>query len=502
MDTDNTSSFDIKEPSQLDHWLKNLKTLNKSQSSSELHQFIQKLRKNPPQPITKLAILDQLIGDVQYFSDQLEKLILSGSIQSQSLTAKTAQLSTQLLSGLAYNYCQICKSPEVSLQQQQNATYLGMYLMGLSLRKQAIFKLSPSTRVWKKTADLYQLSEQLNFLKTPIPQTLPCRIIQKNILGVLQRNLVFWICNPHQFQAPTIDQLFQFADQHFASLKLGGLDPSANFVWIPNQAIAPIPYNATNEEHRIQGVIYLDCASISEALTDSGLPESELRPIRHRLTGYQEILNNIIPSAPQHYYLIIGLANVLAQLKQNATKANIQRISSEAKINSNPMNFLQLVPLHAQTNLISKHPGLDDTKTQAFTSSVYNTRFEDFTVAALPVQNLGIDQLVLLLKSHGIQQLAFIRQVLPSTDNISQRILLEVISGTIEHLNLMNKTDSYDAILIRQNSGMLEILFPPGNYLTNTKFESKSRTLPGRYRLEALVENSAYFMRYQLSEDH
>lgn len=501
MNTDNSSSFDFTEASHLDDWLKNLRILNRSQASSDLYQFILKLRQNPPPPVTKLAILDQLIGDVQFFSDQLEKLIRGGSIQSQTLVIKTAQLSTQLLSGLAYNYCQISKLSGLNLQQQQNAAYLGMHLMGLSLRKQAIFKLSPSTRVWKKTADLYQLALKLNILKTPITEILPSKTTSNNILGMLQRNLIFWICNPHQFGTQTIDRLFQFADRHFALLKLDGSKQSANFVWIPNQAIPPIFYNITNEEHQAQEVIYLHCALIGDQLKYEDFTEGELKRIQHRITGYQEILNNIIPSAPQHYFLILGFDNVQAHLKQNAARANIQRISSESKINSNPINFLQLVPLHSQATTISKQPIADDAKTQAFPSSVYNTRFESFSVASLPLNKVNLDQPLLLLKTNGDQQLGFIRQVLPSTDNISQRILIEIVSGKVDHLNLMKKDELYHAILIRQNSGNLEVLLPPNQYLINTKFESKSRTLPGHYSLEAFRENSPYFMRFTILED-
>lgn len=135
-------------------------------------------------------------------------------------------------------------------------------------------------------------------------------LAQKSVKEILQRNLLFSICNPYHFQNTAINQLFKFADSHFKLLQLDDIEKSADFIWIFIQESAPIPFNKITSVK--QDALFIDTQFLVEQFPDSilNLTESDCFDLKHRLSGYAEILNNIIPAAPTQYRLILEHAQI------------------------------------------------------------------------------------------------------------------------------------------------------------------------------------------------
>lgn len=498
MNTPTPSSLELDNLDQLEHWINSLKKLNVSVAGSELHQFLQRLRQNPPAPLTKFAILDRLSGPTQYYADQLETLVLSESIQSKPLAVKTAKLSSQLLISLNLNYCQIYSSTDLDPQQQHTALYLAFQLIGLSLRKQAVFKQCPSSKLWKKNAELYQFALKSQLLTQPLPKLTHFKVIQKNLSELLQRNLLFSICYPYHFQSNTVSHLFKFAERHFALLRIDSPEPLAGFMWIPDQAVPPRPYSTTYSP--APNAIFLNCEAVIKQLDidDSfNFTKPELSFLQQHLSGFREIIDSIIPSAPKQYQLIINNPQIHWHLNQHTAMNNIRRITSESKGSDKLQPLLQLEPLNTPPPLSNQKSNASQSKDQ-LSIAVYNTRLNNFVLASVAQVSLRIDQPVLLIKSFETMTLGFIKQAIQNSTQNSQNFLIELERGQIESVNLSIGKESIQAILIKQTSANLEVLLPPANYQSNTKVESNSKTLTGEYCIDKLLEITEFFMRFQL----
>lgn len=493
-------TFDPTNLDQLPDWLNFLAKRHVSQASTELHQVLLNLLQNNLPPAVKLELLNQLSEPVQHYANQLETLVLKNALQQKSLIQKTAKLSSQMLIQLSLNYCQLCKSTELDQQQLLSCLYLGLHCIGLSQYKQAVFKQAPSARLWKKSADLYQLSLTNDLYQTPMAQTEFVRIVQSTCKEILQRNLLFSICKPYHFQSAQINKLFEFADNRFGLVKLDNIEKSVDFIWILNQEHAPIPFNKMSSVK--QDALYIDVAPLVEQFSVSTLtlPESDCMYIKHRLSGYAEILNNIIPAAPAQYQLILEQAQIGNYLNHSAAMENIRRISDESAQKRNSLNELQIESHNPQGTVTNKNILDSDSKTrkQLYSSSVYKTRFESFILASVPLLPLQVDQPVLLIKPSAPLQLGFIRQIELSLTHNNLRILIEVKLGQIQHSIVSIDQENFSAILIKHDTGKIEALLPPGTYSSASKIQIQSRSLSGTFVLDEFMESTPLFLRYQL----
>lgn len=478
-------------------WFNELAHLKSSKAASILHRYLEQLEPNPPATHLYAAILDWLCPQVLAYSDKLEHWLQEEADSSHTLQRKATALSHQLLRSLITHYAQLLFKDDYPSEQQSALLFKVFNLIGISLRKQAILSFCPSTTLWQISADLYALAKEHAVLQQVCSSAASDSELN-TIALVLQRNLLFALCNPYHFEREGVDKLFRFSTQRAALLNLTPNNQSSQFTWFPSLHEPPRPQIAGQQYIRLAQVP-LDCSALLEPLDRNAedFSAAQQQFLTLRLSSYASILESAQPGGSKYKPLVTDFAQLLSNLQHALRLQHISRVSAVPQARQHNNASLNLAPLSLQTATTQSATSPNNPDTANIL--VYNTRFADFLVARTSLATQQIEQLALLLDIRDQAKLGIIRQIAQHPTHHSQQVLIEILHGEIEIIKLTLQQQTLEAILLITPDGTWELLLPPGKYKPSSELEIHTLQRQGHCILQRLLAWTPRFVHYRLT---
>ncbi|MEQ1636372.1 MAG: hypothetical protein ABL903_06745 [Methylococcales bacterium] len=489
----------------LNIWLNSLSQLGSHRASNKLYEMLQVIYQESFGTQDKLELLNQLAAPVITYSDQLEQIVVAQQcFKNEALVRKTTTLSCELLRLLSLNYCKVSLAEDLNSEQHAVTIYTALHVIGLSLCKRAVLNQVPSETLWKKTAELYQRAQKYQLLNHPITLTALFTSQQSTIAKILQRNLLFVLCDPYHFSNQSIKALFSFAETASTLLEIDASAQTANFVWPYKKQT--VPHACFKSEAPSPHTLYLSCAAVTELLklqNPLNFNKSELDHLLQHLSSYADIIESAIPSEATACKLIVDYQQLHIYLNHHATIQNIYRASTPSGKPIARSNSLQLVPLNAQVQT-PKQKAISDASNNPFSMpavSVHPTRYKNYFVAMTSNPALQIDLPILFVDKSEHIKLGFIKQIARHQVTLSHQILIEHIPGTAESINITLDGQSTLAILITKATDEREIVLPAVTVQSGGQFEINSRKFQGIFFLAELLQFTSHYRHFRISPD-
>ncbi len=455
----------------LNDWLNSLKLYGNHRASSSLHEVLQALFKQTLDTHTNLLLLNALALPVITYADELENMLLKQpEPTATTIGRKTATLSGNLLRLLCLNYDKISLAQDLSASQHLSSLHAGLHTCGLWQYKQAVFNQCPSKTAWKITAEFFQRAQKYQLLNETVSQTPFNALKQRCIADILQRNILFELCDPYHFKPAIIKKLIIFADNHFHLLNLNTSAQQAHCSWAHRQLKAPTPHIKLAPTKSSN--VYVNCHAIADLLhakNPLNLSLEDLQYLRQYLTGYKGIIDSAIHTTATHTRLIFDYSQIHEHLQHQTAIKNIFKASSKTGIPAQRSSILQLLPLNAPVQSQKRAKAVP---AKTFGYSIHPTHIKNYYVTiAAPDLALHCDSPVLLVEPEGKIKLGILRQITSHPVNISQHLLIEHLPGRIDSVQVIVEEEATLGILITKPDNEQEMILPLGKYQPGTKLE-------------------------------
>jgi hypothetical protein len=493
--------FDLS-PDAISLWLQSLSEKNSTNSAIELNNAAKLLRKNKADANTVLSALNTLTPTILHVSDAIETSVLAESGTKKS-TLKIIKLCIQLLRNTGLAFCKVSDKKSLSDNQQSLAIYSALQLIGYSQRLSTLFFEQPSSTLWQEMGRVYNLAVQAGATQQQINHKIKYFKNQTTIESVLKRNLLFNISNPQQYSAKQIIEVFIFSDQ--LSDKLA-LNPSYSatadtFHWNARGKNTPLAINSAQQEQNLTTLINTGelIDFMQSKKFSSNLDQQALTRLIEHLSGYQLIINSIIPSAPTISHLLIGFSDITEYLKQTDKLKKIQNLSGQPTTNQQIEN-IALEPMPFEKNNLKpifRTPSSTSTLNllaKAKTVKTLQVQSNKYTIAETSYLNCSIGDLCLFCSSHLTHSLGIIRQVKITNASKTVHILIEKIAGMPSTHQLTSPQLAENKILsikpadAETNFFISQCKLPSVTQLTIDSGE--------QFTLKKLIDYSPFFSRY------
>ncbi len=492
-------------PDALSLWLQSLSEKKSANSAIELNNAVKLLRKNKTDDTSTYYALNTLTPTILHVSDAIETSLLEEA-GNQSPTPKIIKLCIQLLRNTGLAFCKVSESKNLAGNQLNIAIYSALQLIGYSQRLSTLFFEQPSSTLWGKMGKVYYLSIQADNTQQTINHKIQRFKNQTSIESVLKRNILFNICNSQQYSASQIIEIFFISDQLSDKLSL---NPSYSaspdtFHWNWKNKTPPLALNSTQKKENLTAAINTGdlIAFMQSKKFNSSLDQKVLTKLFDHLSGYQTIINGIVPSAPTIANLIIGFDRISEHLKQTGKLKKIHHLSGQP-ISTQQTENIELEPVafeKSDQNLIfrtSASAGKLNLLSEAITVKTLQVQNKKYIIAETSYLNCSIGDLTLLCSSNLTYKLGIIRQVKITNASKTVHILIQQITGVPSALQLTSPQMTDHQILSIKTANTESDFFIPQSRLANG---SQLTTASGKkYTLNKLIDYSPFFNRYRTS---
>ncbi len=486
-------------------WLHSFDEKNTTHTALELNNICKLLRQYKNEYSAVLNTLNQLTPTILHICQSIESSFIEMPEHNRSST-KIIRLSIQLLRNTAFAFSSLCHQDSLNEDERKLSVFMALQFIGQTQEISAVFHESPSTSLWTESGNLYNIALRKGFLTQQINHKIKQYKALPSIESVIKRNILFNISNPYQYTPREIKQLFEIANQCADKLAFNPHYSEAvdTFQWDPGSDHAPASINYSKQNRRFN--LTINSRDLIEFMQSkafqSGLTSEAFSALLDQLSGYQNLINNPIPSPPTISRLVIGFSEIITHLTKINKLKKIQLLSSEPLINQ-PLDSIALEPIafekrdrHNQTpvNTSKNNANLLVHTTPVKTIKVSNERY---IIAESNDINCNIGDLILFCSVTLNHQLGIIRQarIINSTGTV--HILIEEISGIPDYLVIKSPELVENQVISIQHNLKPSELFIQPNKLTN--YTVLTNTLDQNYVLEKIVDHSPYFIRYAIS---
>lgn len=489
-------------PESLAGWLKALSALPPANAANQLNQTLKQLTRGDAISNALLPLLVNLTPLTLHLSNNLANLARSDSqTTADKKTIKIAKLAIQLPRHLGLVFCQLAEHEELEEAHARLAIYHALQLMAYSQRNGALFYEMWSATLWKKTAFLYQLAVEQQWLEQTIPTKIPEFKPLPNIAAVIRRNVLFAISQPNRYSYAEIGELFELAIQYQHLLEIGSHQlTDFNFYWEPDCG-EPNPKKQANWKLPIDCVA-VNSLAIGHALQmgeiKTKLPaETQIKLVQH-LTGYPQIFASTIIGQPIPAQLLSGFISVTTSLHAEDKVTKIMRLSAQLNNGKSIARGMTLVPLE---NEASHYKSIDPAKVNfEETRSVLNllkSHSHQYQVAESTSPNCITGDIGLLCRPQQPTILVIVRQ--QSFYEDVKLILMEEIKDSVAIYDISgSEKNRRRAILIAAETDHPEVFLPSGKYSLDSKILLNYG--PSFY-LKACLEHNHCFARFKIRFD-
>ena len=452
--------------------------------------------------------MDQLTPSVLHLSGNLNTLLLStidshGAINRKP--RKLARLSGQLVRSHCLAYCHAIADQDLDKTQKAQALFTTFQLIGFSLKTYSLISESPSTTLWKKMGELYQLAEKEALINTSVTHKIPLFKNQKTIASVLKRNLLYVLFDLYRAPADQLAKYYDIADRCAEQLAFTE-NPNASFNFYWDTAGSQFPQRGRPLNSEGTNLIF-NTSAVAQYLQDH-MPACDRKgpvfnSVWQKLTGYWEIIDSVTPTKPMLYHLETGLTFSIERLRRCNRISNIHRLSAQLP-EPIVLRAMELVPLEFEKHgyqarweeALQQHTN----KLKAGMVYLLPARNPLFFLTQVKAEPLPDNLPVLLYTEQEAPRFGIIRfiQFKPETKN--QTLLIETLPGELCLISVKTPSLTTDAILIKQSSDNEGLILAPGKYTTGDRI-SRSDRPDSVFYLSRLIEVNDHFRYYQLAAD-
>jgi hypothetical protein len=482
----------------IDKWLTTINPSDTIQLSTELHQIVKNLNQASLDTNLLFEIISRLTPIIVNLSSELEQIFFSEIHPLDAEPHKLGRLSLHLIRELVTSYHKIATDKRTSDEQFLLSSHRALHLIGHHMRLSAKISERPSSISWKISAQLYLLANKKGISTSLRDEKIQAFNSNTSIINLLKRNLLFAICNPYRLIATEIDALFPILTDHCQLSDLGETMPEAasNFCFVLEYRSSTAPGPVLQGKH-YSSAVFIETTQLMDYFQSSKfeVPFASFENILLRLSGYQNIMESDIPSAPEVGLLVSGFDQIIPSLNEQIRKSNIQQLSNDFSENDALVNArlepLDIEPIFMASNKSNFH--LFEGQKNNLTK-ILKTRHPDYIIAVSTPTKYAIDNLVLIINENNSPETGIIRRVLNIAQSNTMRVLIELIPGIGQCTEIFETKFAGPAILISQSSQIIEVLLPPNSYVTGSKLLIGENLL----MLKKLTEITPYFMRYRV----
>lgn len=493
--------FDLT-PKSLSDWLALIERLPASRSSTLMLQALKQLKANRGNPAQLLPLLILLTPRTLQLADELNNA-LNIETKDPEKQNKAAKLCIQLIRQLGLLFCQLAESEKLSGDDLQNAIYYALHVIGHCMRLYAKQYEMASATLWKKSGILYRMALFGDIQNLELANLTAELASLPTIENVVQRNLLFYILSPGQFEKGEIDGIFELAGQQAPRLRIGSphVFTSICFYWDLSSDVPPAPLKHVKNQFTSDHLA-INCRDVGHSLHFGELTLMLSRKTQAKLvlilTCYDQIFSSIVPGLPSRAEIMVGLKSIFFYLQEQSRLSKIMNVS--AQISGAPMlkRDLSLVPLEHQRNVfeVSNHSFVQDQPGSGKAIFVLRTPNQNYLVIDGKAYDCTTGDLVLLCKAQHPNTLFVVREQRQHDLSGSTHILLEKLANQCELHHIVQDDDVRPAIISETQGGKPEIYLGSGKHSVGDKMTLENgKTL----RLLACLEANEFFVRFQFS---
>ncbi|MGR9054246.1 MAG: hypothetical protein ACU84J_16525 [Gammaproteobacteria bacterium] len=487
-------------------WLSRISQLDTIPAGQELYSALKKLLRIKLKDDDFASTLDQITPAVLHISVNLSAFItanLGAEGVVNKKTRKPARLGAQLIRTLCLCYCRAVDEQPLGQEQKVRAVFIALQLIGFSIKIHTLFSERPSMTLWQKMTVLYRIAVDEELFEEPVSHKIPLFKNQKSIASVIKRNLLYALFDLYRAPAAQLTRLYEIAEQCAETLVFSHTANNAyNFCWPVSEAKFP---RSGKSQGNIGSILPFNTEAVTKFIKDH-IPDEEQRdpffiPIWHKLTGYWEIIDSVIPSKPTLYNLDTGFNGVIDKLSYYKRITNIQRLSAELPEPS-PLRTLELEPMGHEKQAhqlrredIPEH--FQATQLKSGIAYLQPARTPNFFLTRIKAEAVPNNFPILLFNKQETPKFGIIRftNLLPESGN--QTALIETLPGRLSLVRVSLQSQTIDAVLIQLTSKREALVLPPGKYVTGDSIGRSDQ--PGKaYYLSRMIEANDQFMIYRI----
>lgn len=484
-------------------WTDSLSALPQIQAAHQLNQVLKQLKDAAPEPAELLPILIALTPLSLHFSNSIASLV-SSETQVSDKSRKLAKLSMQLLRQLGLLFCQFSEHRSLTATEQRSAIYYGLQSIGYCIRSYHLFYEAPSATLWKKSALLYELACENNWLQiNQAPKTVEFKQ-QASIEDVIKRNLLFSILTPMLYPPKEIMQLFELSNQYATQLTISTSPENTDFgfYWDLSDELPPCP---TRKSRRPlpQGFLAIYSQAVGTALQQdccvANLDRHTQTQLAIQLMNYEPVFDSIIPGQTNHAEFLFGFNDVSAFLHGLNKLQKIKELSGQFKNSTPTKRNLALIPLEHEKNAFeTMSQSLAAHNTISKTGNVLRISHSGYLVAEGNAFDCSSGDLAMVYSDLMPATLVIIRQQSALSISNVTHILMEKITGFYSIYSFKAGKETRHAIVLDEDGNYPQVFLPPGKYAVDSKIPL---TIDESLHLTACLESNSYFARFRFRFD-
>lgn len=503
MSENHSLPFDLNDES-LAEWLESISKRPPVNAGSQLNQAINQLRKTDRENNLIFPLLMKLTPVTLHSANALATLLRPGAQKNK--TAKIARLCLQLPRNLALAFHGLLETDHLSIPQKLQACYFSLQLIGQYLRLSSLFHELPSETLWKKSGEIYTFAHKHHGLEENVTSKIPEFRYQSSLEQAIKRNLLFTITAFRQQSSADNQALFTFANQHSAKLEfIHAQSNSCFFIWNVRQGI-PYPIPPFNRPLQKTEIALNTTKLLSDLQSDcfiGPISEQERERVQHCLAGYEQLVDDTVPSAPIALTMISGFRQIHDFLVFQEKLERIQKLSAQIPERKQQADFA-LEPLEHEKSFLSggySQPPQENLMRPGITEAGNSVKLlqgksKNYLHIESKRSDWQIGELVLLVNKKNAFMIGKILQS-NRIDNIqSTMLLIERIFGSFSAQTM--QSDHYKntmAIVINPQSEHPEALLKYEKYRNGIKINLGRKSA----RLDSLLDYTPFFTRYRIS---
>ncbi|MCL7419317.1 MAG: hypothetical protein M8364_00220 [Methylobacter sp.] len=475
-----------------------METLSTHDRINHLYSIITKLSNSAIESTLLYSVLDQLTPAILIASNGLELRAINGKASlPMDKTKKLVNLAIRLIKPLCFTYCNISNDNTLTKSQQASIVYKAMQLASLLTRRGTVFYQAPDSALWAKISELYLHAQSLDVLNIAIQDVVPDLARHPTIEAVLKQTLLFSICNPYQYSALEIDDIFSATGRLCHLLEL---DPnpseSSFFCWHPESLTAP---RYADPDRAEEGALYINTSKLTVYIQANTAPRQHYRTFLstlNRLNAFETIRESTDPVNPVECNMAIGTAKTTQFLTMLINKYRILELSGIMEEQAEPAK-LELEPMEHEKNtfgLLTTKLLKDEKPAFIINTRAFKTHSPYFYMAKIS-QDCAIGEPLVFIRENKRPLLAIIRHLRIEPVVNMKNILLEILDGDVYPIERNEK----EGFIIKYPARAAEVLLTPDNHATGTEFFIDRGLISGTFRLDKFIESTPHFMRFQVS---
>ncbi len=485
-------------------WLQSLSHSNSVNAANQLNKVIKELRAINSESDEVFKILTRLTPTVLFITANIESSLLKEKTKTRVNPQKIEKLCIQLLRNLSLAFYSFTDNEALTVDNQNQALYTALQLLGYTQRTAAIFHQFSSNSIWQVISELYQLADQRHILHQQIDIKIKEFKLLPTIETVIKRNLLFSMLSPYQHSSDQTKELFTLSEQHAPLLNLNRDNSSNNiFDWEPENQTPPVVINSIQAYNNTS--IKIDPSSLLALIQStsfkSALEQETLKTIIEKLSGFS-VIKKPQASALLINRMVVGFHTITEYLEKVEKLNKIEQLSSQMEHSSfhktgkeEPMDFTKNIidspPIPAQSS-----SSLDKLLAETKSVKIIKTKQPQFIIAETHSINCHIGDITLLCTSNTHHELGIIRQTRITNQSGTIHILIEKMSGHPFLLLVKSPETTDNKMICIQKIGTLPEVYLPGSTFSNGA-QIKSAILE-TFTLDRLVDHSPYYNHYRI----